>query len=167
MDVLFRTITGSRLYGLANDNSDFDYYTVIPTVKKSRKRYVRQTIRDGVDSVVVDMSTFMAFCDAGVPQALEAMFSTVAEIDSIADFRASYFVNLPRMVATYRRTIKNFASGNLKQRRHALRLAINLNEAMSHGRFDPRLGPHQASAITAIAKMEDEWFYYFLEKYNG
>lgn len=167
MTVLFRTRHGSHLYGLAHAGSDEDWYTVIAKRGGMRKRDARQTIMNGLDSTVVDLSTFMHNCDMGVPQALEAMFSTEAEIDLLTDMRASYRINTANMVGTYKRTIKNFLLDDptYKKRRHALRLFMNLSTALETGRFDPRLSEREIQIANTLAHEKGETILEFIERY--
>lgn len=165
MEVLFRTVHGSHLYGMAHAGSDLDYYEVIPNKGRERKRYAKQSIKDGIDRTIVDFSTFRQFCDDGVPQALEACFAPAPEVDHISDFRAAYRVDTARMVARYRRTIKSFSVGNAKQRRHALRLMINLDEAVITGRFNPVLSKPVIEAITRLAALEEETYFHYVDNY--
>lgn len=162
VEILFRTVHGSTLYGLATEHSDLDYYTVIPTKSRARKRYAKQTIHDGLDSTVLDFSTFRVYCDIGVPQTLEALFSPVAEIDYIADFRRSYRIDTAAVMERYRRTIKSFSlNDDFKRRRHALRLCLNLREALQKGRFNPQLSDRDKLMITQAAASRD--YYEILE----
>jgi hypothetical protein len=78
--------------------------------------------------------------DECVPQALEALWSPVAEIDNINSFRTQYRVNRAKMEDVYIRTALNFAkSEHKKQRRHAIRLLLNLGAALEYGKFNPQL----------------------------
>lgn len=157
MDILFKTIHGSRLYGLATLDSDWDYYTVVATKPhRRRKKYAKQTIKDGIDSTVIDLSTFRVYCDMGIPQALEALFSPVAEIDMIADFRQNYRVDTAAMMAKYKDTINAFMhKPTYKKQRHALRLALNLTEALETGRFNPRLSREDVIFVDFAADMDN------------
>jgi len=156
METLFRTIHGSNLYGLAHENSDEDYYTVLANRPRRRSRYAKQTIVDNIDSMVVDLSTFTRYADLGVPQALEAMFSSYAEIDLIEDYRLSYRANMANARDRYTRTIKSFAlNDDFKRRRHAFRLCLNLIVLMDTGRFNPRLSPQEAIRVSAWAGREN------------
>jgi predicted nucleotidyltransferase len=154
-EVLFKTIHGSRLYGLSHAGSDNDYYTVVTKKSYSGKgqgkaRYAKQTIVDSEDSMVVDFGTWVEMCKSGVPQALEAMFSPLALHDDIADFRTSFRVGTG-VYERYFRTIKSFAlaeDDTIKKRRHALRLALNLAEIGRTGRFNPTLSAADAAYIT-------------------
>lgn len=160
-EVLFKTVHGSRLYGLANANSDEDFYTVVTKKqtdtrigKQTRARYAKQKINGAEDSMVVDFGTWVEMCRSGVPQALEAMFSNMpVGDDRIADFRSSFRVGT-EVYERYLRTIKSFAlaeDDSIKRRRHALRLALNLNEMARTGRFNPTLSQEDAEYVTLYA----------------
>lgn len=139
--VLLKTIHGSHLYGLSHAGSDEDWYTVVSRHKRgAKKKYAKQNITDGVDNMKVDLSTFVHFCQEGVPQALEALFAPEPEVDLLTAYRWSYRVNTANVTRTYRRTMRNFAmDDSLKKRRHACRLAINLGTMLREGRFNPRM----------------------------
>lgn len=155
MTVLLRTVHGSHLYGLAHKNSDKDIYEVTTTKKTKRKRNIRQTISGNLDKTVVDMSTFMHMVDECVPQALEALWTPVPEIDLISEFRSNYRVNRAKMRNVYIRTALNFAKAeDDKRRRHALRLLLNLGTAMEYGKFNPRLSDIDKLIIRATMSKE-------------
>lgn len=168
MEILFRTIHGSHLYGLATADSDLDYYTVIPRVKQSRAKYAKHSIRDGLDSMTVDFSTWLRYCDTGVPQALEAMFSQVPEVDLLTDFRASYRIDTASVVGTYKRTILNFSRGEKsKQRRHAVRLIFNLNDLLEHGRFNPTMTDSDILLANMIMSWPEDEYFEYVDNYLG
>lgn len=156
---LFRTVHGSHLYGLAHAGSDHDTYEVVTRLpyvahNGSRSKYARQTIQGSEDRFVIDLSTFMAQCDRGVPQALEAMFSTVADVDHIAELRAGYRAG-GEVVARYLRTIKAFYNhGDAKRRRHAARLAQNLQDIRQYGRFNPKV--YSVEALDLLTRLSHE-----------
>lgn len=164
MEVLFKTVHGSRLYGLSNENSDEDFYTVIrkqPFRKGSKARYAKQKIVGNVDSMVLDFGTWVEMCRSGTPQALEAIFSTMVIEDSIEEFRLSYRAGT-EVYDTYFRTIKSFAlseDSSTKKRKHALRLALNLNELAKTGRFNPTLSKEDAEWVTKMATKSHEDVY--------
>lgn len=153
--VLFKTVHGSHLYGLSHAGSDYDYYTVVAKSPTNRRaKYAKQTIIGDEDSMVVDFGTWVDMCKAGVPQALEAMFSDMPLYDEIGPFRASFRVGT-EVYERYFRTIKSFALSEdegFKKKRHALRLALNLNEMGATGRFNPTLSTRDAVYITERAK---------------
>lgn len=161
MEVLFKTVHGSRLYGLHHANSDHDFYTVVSKVKTVKAKYARQTIIDGVDSTVVDFGTWLHQCEIGVPQALEAMFSTQALEDRISAFRQGYVAGTG-VWERYLRTIKSFALDEeniYKKKRHALRLACNFQDMRRWGRFNPTLVQDDVDAISESANMDPQQVY--------
>lgn len=156
---LFKTIHGSRLYGIAHQNSDQDWYTVVGKIKTAKAQYSTHKIIGGQDSVVVDFGTWVDLCTKGVPQALEAMFSNEPVVDEISAFRSGFAVG-SKVYDTYFRTIKSFAlQEGYKPKRHALRLALNLNELGRTGRFNPTLSPKDAAYISNMAHKGHEDVY--------
>jgi hypothetical protein len=156
--VLFKTIHGSRLYGLGTPDSDEDWYVVTPTRYIARKVNAKQTIIGDQDVVAVDFRSFTALATKGVPQALEAMFSCQAESPYFEDYRNNWYASDGEVIHTYMRTIKSFSLNEnegymgFKQRRHSLRLAINLEELLYTGRFNPTLPSPKAARITHLAE---------------
>lgn len=163
-EVLFNTVHGSRLYGLAHAQSDVDYFTVVSkkggTTAHTKKRYAKQSIVEGVDSTVVDLGTFMVGCEKGVPQFLEAMFSEQSICDDkIESLRRSYRCGTG-VLETYFRTMKSFAlAEGYKSKRHALRLALNARDITLSGRFNPRLNDSQIEDISRGAHMHQHDVY--------
>lgn len=163
MEVLFKTQHGSKLYGLDHSESDDDWFVVVTNLGErtgqSRKKFARQTILDSVDTTVVDLSTWLVGCEKGVPQYLEAMFSQEAEVDKISAFRLGYRVSTG-VYDTYYRTMKSFAlSEGYKPKRHALRLALNLQSIGKYGRFNPRLSDEDRKYISDMATKSHEDVY--------
>ena len=149
--MLFQTVHGSRLYGLAHAGSDYDWYTVVSKVKTAKATYAKHKVVDDLDTTVLDLGTWLKQCQEGVPQALEAMFSNMAVHDELGAFRAGYRVGT-QVYERYYRTIKSFAlSEEYKRKRHALRLALNLNEMGRTGRFNPTLSPADARYVSDMA----------------
>lgn len=152
--VLFKTPHGSHLYGLAHAGSDRDYYTVLDKVKTSRARYAKQKIVGDEDSMVVDFGTWLGMCVNGVPQACEAMFSTMASEDHIADFRAGYRLGTGAL-ERYLRTITSFSmTQDPKRKRHGLRLALNAYDFQRQGFFNPTMTPNEVDWATEVAKKD-------------
>lgn len=163
MDILFRTIHGSRLYGMDHIGSDWDYYTVVDKVKNPRPKYASQTIVDNQDSMVVDFGTWVDMCKSGVPQAVEAMFSDMATVDRITEFRTSFYVG-PTAHERYLRTIRSFAYSDkdtFKRKRHALRLAYNFVDLKRYGRFNPTLAKDRFEEISKKAQQDKDSVYGF------
>lgn len=168
-NTLLLTPSGSRLYGMAHASSDEDFYRVVPDdfywkavgawPTGHPKMLIAQHINNGIDELTVSFKTFAILAHNGTPQTMEAMFSQQASIDRLEEFRKDYFGGLGHdsMIERYRRTIHTFIYGNFKSRRHALRLSLNLNEAMINGgRFNPTLTPEQVSSISALAASTPE-----------
>lgn len=165
MEVLFKTPHGSRLYGLHNDNSDYDWYTVVSENPTNRKRYARQTIVDQTDSFVVDIGTWLQMVSDGVPQACEALMSRVPVVDKITELRESYVLP-PSISERYLRTVKSFAlSDTYKSKRHATRLALNLRSALAYGRFNPTLNDLEVAMCNTLGHLESEFLSEFLHDY--
>lgn len=166
--ILFSTPHGSHLYGLANEDSDNDYYTVVTKMpvdhrwgRQTRSKYAKQKIQDGEDHLVIDLGTWLEQCRSGVPQALEAMFSNEATVDHLYALRSGYRVGTG-VYDRYLRTIKSFAlseDDGFKRRRHALRLAHNLADIRRYGRFEPTLTEEGALFCTAWADLSGEEVY--------
>jgi len=157
--VLFKTVHGSHLYGLAHENSDNDFYTVLDKVKNKKARYAKQKIVDSEDSMVVDFGTWLGMCVNGVPQALEAMFSTMPLYDDIRQFRAGFRVSTGAS-ERYLRTITNFCfTQDPKRKRHGLRLALNMHDFLREGRFNPTLNANEADYVTEQAKKDCDAVY--------
>lgn len=146
--VVFKTVHGSHLYGLNHANSDYDTYVVKWGNIKGRQS------TDGVDDVTtIGFGDFVHRAASGSPQALEAMFSTAAEIDEIGAFRSSFRAGGPEVRNTYMRTIKAFwLSEENKRQTHAWRLALNLESMQRCGRFNPRVGPVEVEYIRSMVK---------------
>lgn len=150
---LFRTIHGSRLYGLAHAGSDTDVFVV---TSSSRPGARHGFLPDGTDCSTRGLDQFLAHAASGSHQNVEALFSPFKEwtveglpyrpmIESMRVAGADVFDK-------YERTIRKFAHGDLKRRRHAARLALNLASLRATGRFDPVLPPQEAARITRLAQ---------------
>jgi hypothetical protein len=152
MELLLRTVHGSRLYGLSHSGSDWDWFEIYGWDKFKGK----QKIKDGDDRTRQSYDRFMRYCEKGVPQYLEAMFSGMAEVDNMPFNRLEYGVNYVNIRDTYLRTVKSFwmageEENSFKKKRHSARLALNLTTMYETGRFNPTLTPEQAEQVTAMA----------------
>ena len=168
--LLLRTPHGSRLYGLAHADSDHDTYEIYAGKEKSAQR-----MNGKDDSFTTSLSEFLKMCDAGTPQALEAMFSSQKETAPEYDaFFAGYRAGSAAMLDKYTRTALNFSKGergqdyshsrSFKQRRHALRLCLNLADGLAFGRFNPTLTEAEAQELTRLAEQEESAY---LETFNA
>ena len=133
-------LVGSHLYGTAHEGSDFDWYEVYDRLPQG-SRSSQQTISGDQDVVRINLSTFMAQADKGVPQTLEVMFAPAdwPEVDKFKHMRLRWRPDTARAANTYERTIKNFEKLKITEKRltHAKRLAYNRDELIRTGRFDP------------------------------
>lgn len=152
---LLKTIHGSRLYNLHHEDSDYDTFTVIadnPTVKGT---YAKQTIKGDADDLVTDLSTFVLYASRGVPQYLEAMWSRKVDedVDMIRDMRFAFRPDFYKASDTYIRTLVNFWNKtDLKYKRHAYRLVLNLKDMREIGMFDPTLTDSQVEQVTSMLR---------------
>ena len=150
---LFKTTHGSRLYGLNHANSDEDWYSVHLGLGKAT-----QNISGDQDVLRVDYSMFLDQFEKGVPQALEAMFSSQIVYDNIPFIRRSAVPNFGKAVDTYSRTIRGFARSKkdtLKRQRHAIRLTLNLDDLWRTGRFDPTLDKKSVDLVRSLENVID------------
>lgn len=149
-EVIFTTIHGSHLYGLAGPFSDVDTYTVTTSSGRARQKV------DGVqDSVTIGWGAFLEYAYSGSHQACEALFSREKVWHSreyLQPFLDGVRVTGPDAMAKYRRTIVKFAhSGDFKRRRHACRLALNLDRLRRDGVFNPRMNKYEIAWANALA----------------
>jgi hypothetical protein len=151
-DIHLETVHGSHLYGLAHADSDDDMYVVADL---PMERAVQST--DGQDDLtIVPLDVFFFSCWRGQPKALEALWSPQAQMSPMmAEFARTFRVGAGTAQDSFRRTREHlFQSGNIekmKNRRHALRLAIQLRSIMETGRFNPELNARTKSLLTRIA----------------
>lgn len=148
--LLFRTIHGSRLYGLNHADSDYDYWEVHSNKPGDNPaKQIKQTIKDGLDTVQMNLSTFMLYANRSSHQVLDCMFSQYAEVDMLGALRANYWLNTGTFVPLYRRTIPKFSMREieqgydakfvLKSKRHAVRMCYQLEDGLKYGKFNPTL----------------------------
>jgi len=148
-DIVLKTIHGSHLYGTANENSDRDNYIVY----RSRMKPVQTISSDGQDRLEIGWPNFVEQCNRGVPQALEAMFSPKATIDAYPEFRAHYFAGGADVFDLFQRKIKSFFLDErdpVRYKKHSIRLALELRDLRSWGRFNPVLTPERLTTINYI-----------------
>ena len=157
--LLLRTVHGSHLYGTAHAGSDMDYFEVYTNnSERTRARYAKQTITGDLDVLKTDLSTFMQYASKGVPQYLEAMYSTKADVDVLGEAFRFRFRPGHEAIHTYRRTIKSFfeyARENHDPKRyvHALRLLVNLQNIEEGRYFNPTLHPAQVKLFQKISQV--------------
>lgn len=159
-DVVLSTVHGSNLYGLAHDKSDKDTYLVLSD--RTGSTSPTQIIHGEDDHLIIGFSNFMKQIYKGVPQALEAFYSPLAEVDKISAYRSNYFCNSDQVVNTYLRTIKSFSLDerhSYKYKRHALRLTFNLNSILTNGMFSPVLTEEQKRVCRSVENLTSDEYY--------
>ena len=163
MNPILYTVHGSHLYGLAHEHSDRDTYRVVLC---DDKRYISHMVDDVSDSTVIHLVRFVQQVNKGVPQALEALYSRSATHNTAY---LPYLRSLrpdPYTVAdTYWRTALNFAEGDFKQKRHAMRLVLNLHDFMRYGSFNPQLTPAEVTFVNRYARFDTKEFRVFIRSY--
>lgn len=159
MTLIFKTIHGSHLYGMAHAGSDVDTFSVVTNDHDFGDRPTRQTVHGFGDKVEDDLTftlgEFMKRADKGSHQSLEAMFSPVKEWaispHPYQRYIENWVISGPNVFHAYERTIRKFAYGDLKRRRHGVRLAQNLAVLRHLGRFNPRMSTKQISYANQLA----------------
>lgn len=135
--VIFSTIHGSRLYGLATLESDEDTFTVTDSTDPRPL----QTVVGQYDNVTVGFNTFMVRALGGSHQSVEALFSPYKAWNPAYEHFKPFIENAVvcggDVYAKYERTIHKFCFGDFKRRRHAVRLSFNLAGLRAEGRFNP------------------------------
>ncbi len=160
-NLIFSTIAGSHLYGLAHEGSDRDVYYVY----EGSGRNLRHTMKGDDDSVRGSLDAFLLRAYTGSHQSVEALFSQKKEwAPGMKERWGPLVENInirgPEVFAKYERTIKKFCFGDLKRRTHAGRLSLNLQSLRYDGRFDPTLTETEVVMVRAYAKTwegEDLW----------
>lgn len=81
------------------------------------------------------------------------MWSMMADIDLIRDWRFAFSPNHYQVEKTYVRTIRNFwLKDDYKRRRHAWRLFYNLADLKQDGIFNPTMSPERVEEVSALAR---------------
>lgn len=166
MEELLRTIHGSHLYGLNHANSDRDEYIVV----RSAPHAIFQKIEGELDLTIITLNEFQNKVFQGSHQALEALYSPYAEIHPhFRRFFAQMRSGTEEARMRYRRAAKHFAfdfkpgdepiipMDSFKKRRHAMRLALNLNTLMKHQRFNPVLTTEQIAWVNQEAELNETY----------
>lgn len=157
--LLYRTISGSRLYRTNKESSDYDYIEVY-----SEKIRTRQKVTGEIDTTKISLSNFVLLAQGGSHQMLEAMFSPKTEIDMFYNMRRNFYPDTAKTVNLYRRTIYKFGDHKMRKRdkamQSALRMTYNLEEFLEKGRFSPVLDTELASVLPCMSWQEahDETF---------
>ena len=150
MTTILSTVAGSHLYGLNHATSDYDTYEVVLT------GCTKQSVVGRFDLTTVTLRDYLKQVEKGVPQALEALFSPVKQVEPewaayFEALRPDYYSTL----AIYQRTIRNFLNaGDAKRWRHAVRMSFNLQDFQAKGVFNPRLDVGQRAVVQSVERQK-------------
>ena len=80
MRTLHKVLVGSRLHGLNNEDSDYDYrgffvVDLVEILSPFRKLQNTSWIEDKVDDTNYELGNFLKMCSTGNPSALEVIWS--------------------------------------------------------------------------------------------
>lgn len=155
-------LSGSRLYGTANAQSDYDYYEIYDFYNRRyrpRKQAIQKIVGD-LDEVKISLERFTDLCFKGVPQTIEVLFSPretwVVEngwLDISSQIKSELNQHIPAILETYKRTALNFfysKKDGEKKRRHAFRLLLNAKELKASGQMHTRLAIEQVNLINQL-----------------
>lgn len=158
MDLMI-TVHGSHLYGLNHAGSDVDTVIIRDSIAQEigrRKKKALVSVSEDNDLSIFSLSSMMHLVEKGVPRMLEVMFSEVATVDYIREMRLGYHAGEAALIHGYTFSLQSFYRFEFKRRRHMLREAVNLNEALSgNGRFNPRLSEKDIALINRLAMSPD------------
>ena len=143
------TIHGSHLYGLNHSSSDLDFFRVVDNASRASA-----LVEGGFDVVQMTLDSFLTNVFNGSHQSCEALFSPTAWIHpAYKPMLNQIRVTGEDVFARYRRTIKSFAYGSDKKRRHAVRLGFNLAGLRRDGQFNPVLTSDQKYKIIVLSQL--------------
>jgi hypothetical protein len=151
--LLLKTLAGSKLHGLSSVTSDTDIFEVYssPEDFNTSGKVEVQKFQDNIDRTQMTLSVFMEHAMAGSHQSLDAMFSTIAEVDHISAFRSGFIAGsgtVHRLIGTIHELL---LKREPKKYRHAVRIALNTRELITTGRYTPTLTAEQAERVIKIA----------------
>lgn len=126
--LLLRALAGSRLYGTARPESDWDWYEVHDDIAPRQRKV------GDLDEIRMPLSKWIMLCEKGTHQALDAMWCPphLCEVDHLTPWRMSFRVDPWRVADQLERTA--YSMGNEK---HTLRLAHCAARVREHGWYDP------------------------------
>lgn len=144
--LLYRALRGSRLYGLEDTHSDWDYFEIYADQMNYQNRRPQQELEGDDDTLRMSLSKFMEFLDGGHPMALEALWAPEDAMFYCAPLihalRHSYRPALGTAYDRHRRAAKSMSAEDMnptpKTLRHAARLRFQGEMLMQHGYYSPR-----------------------------
>lgn len=135
--LLLRTLAGSRLYGTARPESDWDWYEVHDHVRARQNKTA-----EGLDTIKMPLSQWLRLCEKGTHQALDAMWCPpeLTEVDRLGlSYRFSFRVDPWRVADQLRRTARALKTSRNSEKRdkHATMLQHCANRVEQFGLYDP------------------------------
>lgn len=126
--LLLRALGGSRLYGTAGPDSDWDWYEVHDHIR------ARQSKVDGQDRIRMPLSQWLRLCEKGTHQALDALWAPpdYCKVDLISQFRWALRVDPFRVADQLERT-----AYSVPKEKHAQRLLHCSRRVREQGWYDP------------------------------
>lgn len=160
-EIIFTTVHGSHLYGLAHEGSDQDSMIVY---RDSREPVHKKSGDD--DVIHVGLAPLLRYAEGGSHQYIEGLFSEkkIWHDDSYKALIDGFRIPPANIREKYRRTIHRLCFGTEKHRRHAIRLAFFFrNLELGDGRANPTLTGTERILLRSIAsRWEGESLYKFL-----
>lgn len=145
--ILARCLIGSRLYGLHNFQSDWDYMTIVSDPIRLGQKKV-----NNIDDIVVDLATFLKHCHAGSHQYLDVIYAQdqYFEVDKITALRHSYNCDLYQTYASFMRVYKSLRDNKLEKRRiFAETMRYKAQFLLEYGYYNPTLSEQTIAMIKA------------------
>lgn len=158
-EVIFTTVHGSHLYGMATPQSDRDVFIVTTSTSTHA---THKTYPSGVDVCRVGLDTYLRRIFEGSHQSVEALFSPFkvwgdsAHAEMMKPYLAGMRITGRAVFEKYERTIRKFCFGDFKRRRHAARLTLNLADLRLEGRFSPVMTEFEKQYANTLAEYEGE-----------
>lgn len=153
MSLAFTTPHGSHLYGLSHAGSDRDYMYVYMDSRRALHKH-----SGGLDVIHVGIYDLLLKASSGAHQFVEGVFSQKKEWhdESFRPLIENFIVPGAVVREKYERTIKSFAFGETtKHRRHAVRLALELEDLTAFGRTNPTMDIERLLYIKKTADQFD------------
>lgn len=142
---IFSTVHGSRLCGLHNQYSDYDYFIV------DSSTYARQEINGRDDTLVLSLNQFLFELDKGIPQSIEAVWRPYKQVNPMyVPLIAALRPNRAAIVTTMVRTIRAL-NPNREKDEHAL----ELRRLYEDGYSNPALSVFDAAWLKSLTASAD------------
>jgi hypothetical protein len=151
--ILFTTVHGSHLYGLAHAGSDRDSMVVYADSRKARHKKSGED-----DRIHVGVYDLLEKAADGSHQFVEGLFSQkkVWHDESFRPLLEATRIPGAWVRPKFERTIKKFCFDDFKFRRHAVRLHFLLRDLTDTGVADPTLSPIRVAYANYLAERYED-----------